>query len=210
LASGEKDDGLIRWGVEKRANISRMRRMSCSIYRSRSARRRGSRWNWRMVLKTVCFPSQLSSNPHCFLEHRKLTPSARLQLHHPPNNRPLLPPPRILHPQRRAPLLPHPLPPTSTHPPPTRQQASPRRIPPRIRPPNLRPRRHPPALAPPHLNPPQPPPPLHPKTPPAPPRLRRHRLRRRVLHLPPLPHHGSRSPHKETRHWRSAPASTIS
>jgi hypothetical protein len=155
LASGEKDDGLIRWGVEKRANISRMRRMSCSIYRSRSARRRGSRWNWRMVLKTVCFPSQLSSNPHCFLEHRKLTPSARLQLHHPPNNRPLLPPPRILHPQRRASLLPHTLSPTSTHPPTPQQQASPPRIQTGIRALNLRSRRYIATQPPPRIHPSQ-------------------------------------------------------
>jgi len=43
--------------IEKQENISQMTGMSCSIFRSRSVRKRGNRWSWRMVLKMVClFP----------------------------------------------------------------------------------------------------------------------------------------------------------
>ena len=56
----------------------------------------------------------------------------RTQLHNPLHNRPLLPPPRILHSQRRPPLLPHPLS-SPTHPPRRPHPATPR-----IRTPDLR------------------------------------------------------------------------
>jgi hypothetical protein len=56
--------------IEKQESISRMTGMSCSIFRSRSVRRRGNRWSWRMVLKMVClspFPSA-----HVFSLHLKI------------------------------------------------------------------------------------------------------------------------------------------
>lgn len=70
----------------------------------------------------------------------------RHKLHPRINRRPTLPPPRILHPQRRPLNLPH------THPPPFpplllhhKQQQQ------RLHPPHIRPLRHPPTLPPPHL-----------------------------------------------------------
>ena len=113
--------------------------------------------------------------------------SYRTQLHDPLHNRPFLPPPRILHPQRRSALLPPPCSTSIPRPPSASLTNSPTS---RVRPPNLRPRRHPPTLTPPRLNTPKHTPALRTKTPPATSRFRCDRLRSRLLHLTSLSHHG--------------------
>jgi len=125
----------------------------------------------------------------------------RTQLHHPRHIRPLLPPPRILHPQRRAPLLPH-----------SRPSPSPRNRQPRaslhtgIRSPRLRARRDTPALTPAHLDAHEHPAALDTQASPPQARQRSHRLGRRVQHLPSITHHGTRGADQETGHRGSAPA----
>lgn len=106
----------------------------------------------------------------CMLLKYNLLILYRAQLHDPIDNRSLLPPPRILHSQRRPSLLPDTLATTGTYPPwwHTSLPTS-RRIPTRVRTSDICPRRHSTIITSPRIYPSQHPSTLDTKTPPSPP-----------------------------------------
>ena len=154
-------------------------------------------------LASPFFPKHPPHFSFSALKSRADNPSNRTQLHNPLHIRPLFPPPRILHPQRRPALLPHPLAALSPRPPCTPQPPNPR---PRIRASNLRSRRNAATLPPTHLHTPQHPAAFRAQASSPPPRLRRHRFRRSILHLSPLTHHWPRGLNQKIGYWRSTAA----